>query len=157
MGTNLEPNPGLDLYNYVRSLQPSIIINNRVGAGRLDMEGLTKKGMFGGDFGTPEQQIPPTGLPNTDWETCMTMNDHWGYNSHDKNFKSSKEIIRMLTDIASKGGNYLLNIGPTASGTFPQESLDRLRDIGKWMELNSESIYGTGASPLSTTPWAGAR
>ena len=144
---------GLDLYNYVRSLQPSIIINNRVGAGRLDMEGMTKKGMFGGDFGTPEQQIPSTGLPETDWETCMTMNDHWGYNSHDKNFKSSKEIIRMLTDIASKGGNYLLNIGPTASGIFPQESLNRLRDIGKWMELNSESIYNTKASPFNSTPW----
>ncbi len=144
---------GLDLYNYVRTLQPSIIINNRVGAGRLDMEGLTKQGMFGGDFGTPEQQIPATGLPGTDWETCMTMNDHWGYNSHDHNLKSSKELIRMLADIVSKGGNYLLNVGPTALGTFPSESIDRLRDIGKWMKLNSESVYGTSASPLSSTPW----
>ena len=144
---------GLDLYNYVRNLQPSILINNRVGAGRLDMEGMTKQGMFGGDFGTPEQQIPPTGLPGTDWETCMTMNDHWGYNSNDKNFKSSKEIIRMLTDIASKGGNYLLNIGPTSQGTFPGESIDRLKDIGNWMDLNSESICGTNASPFISTPW----
>ena len=144
---------GLDLYNYVKSLQPSIIINNRVGAGRLDMEGMTRQGMFGGDFGTPEQQIPPTGLPGADWETCMTMNDHWGYNSNDRNFKSSKEILRMLADIASKGGNYLLNVGPTALGAFPEESLSRLRDIGKWMELNSESIYGTKASPISNTPW----
>jgi len=144
---------GLDLYNYVRSLQPNIIINNRVGAGRLDMEGMTKQGMFGGDFGTPEQQIPPTGLPGTDWETCMTMNDHWGYNSHDKSFKSLKEIIRMLTDIASKGGNYLLNVGPTAMGTFPQESIDRLKGLGRWMDLNSESIYGTNASPFTSTPW----
>ncbi|MCX6281956.1 MAG: alpha-L-fucosidase [Bacteroidetes bacterium] len=144
---------GLDLYNYVKGLQPSILVNNRVGAGRLDMEGLTKQGMFGGDFGTPEQQIPPTGLPGTDWETCMTMNDHWGYNSNDKNFKSSKEIIRMLVDIASKGGNYLLNVGPTSLGTFPRESIDRLRDIGKWMELNSESVYGTNASPFVSTPW----
>ena len=144
---------GLDLYNYVRSLAPSILINNRVGAGRLDMEGLTREGMFGGDFGTPEQQIPPTGLPGTDWETCMTMNDHWGYNSHDKNFKSSKELIRMLTDIASKGGNYLLNVGPTSIGTLPSESIERLKDIGRWMDLNSESIYGTLSSPLSSTPW----
>ena len=144
---------GLDLYYYVKSLQPSIIINNRVGAGRLDMEGLTKQGMFGGDFGTPEQQVPPTGLPGTDWETCMTMNDHWGYNSNDKNFKSSKELIRMLADIASKGGNLLLNVGPTALGTFPGESSEKLKDIGKWMELNSESIYGTTASPLNFTPW----
>ncbi|MCX6285856.1 MAG: alpha-L-fucosidase [Bacteroidetes bacterium] len=144
---------GLDLYNYVRSLQPSIIINNRVGAGRLDMEGMTKQGMFGGDFGTPEQQIPLTGLPGSYWETCMTMNDHWGYNNNDKNFKSSKEIIRMLADIASKGGNYLLNVGPTALGTFPRESIERLKEIGKWMEFNSESIYGTKASPFTSTPW----
>jgi alpha-L-fucosidase len=144
---------GLDLYYYVRSLQPSVIINNRVGAGRLDMAGLTKEGMFGGDFGTPEQQIPPTGLPGTDWETCMTMNDHWGYNSHDKNFKSTAEILRMLADIASKGGNYLLNVGPTALGTIPGESLERLKEVGTWMSLNSESIYGTTASPLVSTPW----
>ena len=69
---------GKDLYNYVRSLQPSIIINNRVGAGRSGMEGFTKEGEFAGDFGTPEQEIPATGLPGIDWETCMTMNDHWG-------------------------------------------------------------------------------
>ena len=79
--------------------------------------------MFGGDFGTPEQEIPATGIPGADWETCMTMNDHWGYNSHDKNFKSSKELLQMLADIASKGGNYLLNVGPTAGGTFPEQSI----------------------------------
>jgi len=144
---------GFDLYKYVRSLQPSIIVNNRVGAGRQDMEGMTKNGMFGGDFGTPEQEIPATGIPGADWETCMTMNDHWGYNSHDKNFKSSKELLQMLADIASKGGNYLLNVGPTAGGTFPEQSIKRLQDIGKWMDLNSESIYGTSASPVSATPW----
>ena len=84
---------GREIYDYVRSLQPNIIINNRVGAGRMDMEGVTKEGFFGGDFGTPEQQIPSKGLPGVDWETCMTMNDHWGYNKYDKNFKSSTEII----------------------------------------------------------------
>jgi alpha-L-fucosidase len=144
---------GKEIYQYVRGLQPSIIINNRVGAGRMDMEGGTKEGFFGGDFGTPEQEIPATGLPGTDWETCMTMNDHWGYNSHDKNFKSSSELIRMLTDIASKGGNYLLNVGPTAEGTFPQESIDRLAAIGKWMAVNGEAIYGTQASPFVNLPW----
>ncbi len=144
---------GKDLYRYVRSLQPGIIINNRVGAGRLDMEGMTKEGAFGGDFGTPEQQVPATGLPGVDWETCMTMNDHWGYNKNDKNFKSSKELIRMLADIASKGGNYLLNVGPTELGTFPPESVDRLKEIGRWMKINGESIYGTSASPFSDLPW----
>ncbi|MEI7725685.1 MAG: alpha-L-fucosidase [Bacteroidota bacterium] len=144
---------GKEIYNYVRNLQPNILVNNRVGAGRLDMEGLTKEGAFGGDFGTPEQQIPPTGLPGVDWETCMTMNDHWGFNKADKNFKSTKEIIRMLVDIASKGGNYLLNVGPTAEGLFPQESIDRLVAIGKWMSANSESVYGTNASPFKNLPW----
>jgi alpha-L-fucosidase len=144
---------GKEIYSYVRGLQPDILVNNRVGAGRLDMEGLTKEGAFGGDFGTPEQQIPAKGLPGVDWETCMTMNDHWGYNKADKKFKSVGEMIRMLTDIASKGGNYLLNIGPTAEGLFPRESIDRLSSIGKWMKTNGESIYGTQASPFSQLSW----
>lgn len=144
---------GKEIYAYCRSLRPDIIINNRVGAGRMDMEGITKEGMFGGDFGTPEQQIPATGLPGQDWETCMTMNDHWGYNSHDKNFKSSKELIRMLADIASKGGNYLLNVGPTDKGVIPPESVIRLKDMGKWMAVNGEAIYGTTASPFTNITW----
>jgi len=144
---------GKEIYTYCRSLKPGLIINNRVGAGRMDMEGLTKEGAFGGDFGTPEQQIPATGLPGVDWETCMTMNDHWGYNKNDKNFKSAKEMIQMLADIASKGGNYLLNVGPKSDGQFPQESIDRLKEIGRWMSVNGESIYGTMASPFKVTPW----
>ena len=144
---------GLDLYNYVRSLQPNIIINNRVGASRSGMEGFTEGGGFAGDFGTPEQQIPATGLPGVDWESCMTMNDHWGYNKNDHNFKSAKEILQMLADIASKGGNYLLNIGPTAEGVFPPESVERLHKIGEWMEINGESIYKTSASPFTKLDW----
>ena len=144
---------GKEIYKYVKSLQPNILVNNRVGAGRLDMEGLTKEGAFGGDFGTPEQQIPATGLPGVDWETCMTMNDHWGYNKADKNFKTTSEIIRMLADIASKGGNYLLNVGPTADGIIPGESIERLAAIGKWMKVNGESIYGTSASPFRQLAW----
>ncbi|MDZ7360530.1 MAG: alpha-L-fucosidase [candidate division KSB1 bacterium] len=144
---------GVDLYKYVRSLQPNIIINNRVGAGRSGMEGFTKAGEFAGDFGTPEQQIPATGLPGVDWETCMTMNDHWGYNKHNQNWKSTKQLIQMLAEIASKGGNYLLNVGPTAEGVFPQASIDRLREIGQWMKVNSEAIYATQASPFQQLAW----
>jgi alpha-L-fucosidase len=144
---------GRDLYDYVRSLQPNIIINNRVGAARAGMAGFTAAGEFAGDFGTPEQQIPATGLLGVDWETCMTMNDHWGYNKHDQNWKSTKELIQMLADIASKGGNYLLNVGPTAEGLFPQASIDRLREIGQWMRVNGESIYATQASPFQKLDW----
>ncbi|MEI6682929.1 MAG: alpha-L-fucosidase [Bacteroidota bacterium] len=144
---------GREIYDYVKSLQPKLLVNNRVGAGRLDMEGLTKEGAFGGDFGTPEQQIPATGLPGVDWETCMTMNDHWGYNKADKAFKSTREIIRMLADIASKGGNYLLNVGPTSEGLFPKESIERLAAIGRWMKVNSEAVYETQASPFRQLAW----
>ncbi len=144
---------GQDLYRYVRSLQPDIIINNRVGKGREGMAGLTKKGNYAGDFGTPEQEIPSTGLPEVDWETCMTMNDHWGYNKHDQNWKSKEDLIRKLVDIASKGGNFLLNIGPTAEGLFPQLSIERLKAIGEWMKVNQESIHGTTASPFKKLSW----
>ena len=144
---------GNDLYNYVRGLQPGIIVNNRVGAGRTGMEGFNQEGEFAGDFGTPEQEIPATGLSGVDWETCMTMNDHWGYNKADTNFKSAKELIRMLVDIASKGGNFLLNVGPTADGLFPPTSISRLGEIGRWMQVNGESVYGTESSPFSSTPW----
>ena len=144
---------GQDLYDYVRSLQPSIIINNRVDVGRSGMQGLTKKGSYAGDFGTPEQEIPPTGIPGVDWETCMTMNDHWGYNKNDNNWKSDVDLIRKLADIASKGGNFLLNVGPTAEGLFPQPSIDRLHAIGRWMQVNGVAIYGTSASPFKDLSW----
>ena len=144
---------GRDLYEYVRRLQPSIIINNRVGAGRSGMEGMTKEGGYAGDFGTPEQEIPGTGLPGVDWETCMTMNDNWGYNKTDHNWKSSRDLIRKLADIASKGGNFLLNVGPTAEGEFPSPSIERLQSIGRWMKTNGDSIYGTQASPFKTLEW----
>jgi alpha-L-fucosidase len=144
---------GIDVYNLVRSLNPKIIINNRAFPGREGLEGFIKGNLFTGDFGTPEQQIPTTGLPGKDWESCMTMNNNWGYNKYDNNWKSTKDIIQMLADIASKGGNYLLNIGPTSEGLFPQTSIDRLKEIGQWMKLNGEAIYGTKASPFPKLDW----
>jgi alpha-L-fucosidase len=144
---------GIDLYNYVQSLQPDILINNRVGKGRKSMQGMTKEGYFAGDFGTPEQEIPPTGLSGVDWETCMTMNDTWGFKSYDDNWKSKEDLIRKLVDIASKGGNFLLNVGPTSEGLIPQASVERLAAMGEWMAKNSESIYGTTASPFEKLPW----
>ena len=144
---------GKDLYEYVRSLQPSIIINNRVDVGREGMQGLTKGGDFVGDFGTPEQEIPATGIPGADWESCMTMNNNWGYNSHDNHWKSAEDLVRKLIDIASKGGNFLLNVGPTSEGVFPEPAVERLQDIGSWMSKNGESIYATEASPFKTLSW----
>jgi alpha-L-fucosidase len=144
---------GRELYQYVRSLQPDIIINNRVGASRSGMEGFSQGKESAGDFGTPEQQIPATGLPGLDWETCMTMNDNWGYNSHDSNWKSAKDLTLMLSDIASKGGNFLLNDGPRADGQFPPLSTTLLAEIGAWLRMNGESIYGTQASPFKKLAW----
>jgi alpha-L-fucosidase len=105
-----------------------------------------------GDFTTPEQHVPPTGL-DYDWEVCMTMNTSWGYKWYDNNWKSAETLIQMLADIASKGGNLLLNVGPTSEGLIPDSSVVRLKQIGNWMAKNSESIYGTQASPFFKLPW----
>jgi alpha-L-fucosidase len=115
------------------------------------MQGMNKTDReYSGDFGTPEQQIPANGLPGVDWESCMTMNTTWGYKFYDDQWKSTEAIVRNLIDIASKGGNYLLNVGPTAEGLIPQPSVDRLRAVGAWMKTNGEAIYGTTASPFPT-------
>jgi len=144
---------GKDLYAYVRRLEPSIIVNNRVGKGRKGMEGLSKSDEYAGDFGTPEQQVPPEGLPGVDWETCMTMNDTWGYKSYDENWKSTEELIHTLVDIVSKGGNFLLNVGPMPEGLIPPASVDRLKGIGEWMRVNRQSIHGTTASTIGRPNW----
>ncbi|HOI50041.1 MAG TPA: alpha-L-fucosidase, partial [Prolixibacteraceae bacterium] len=124
-------------------LQPEIITNDRL-----------KRPNFPGDTGTPEQKIPGADeLDGRDWETCMTMNGTWGFKSYDHNWKSPETLIRNLCDIASKGGNYLLNVGPTAEGEFPQASIDILKKIGEWMNVNSEAIYATKASPFGVLPW----
>ncbi len=144
---------GRDLYRYVRSLQPSIIVNNRVGSDRSGMEGFSAARDAPGDFSTPEQQVPGRGLPGVDWETCLTMNDNWGYNRADQNWKSVRTLIRTLVDVVSKGGNLLLNVGPTAEGVFPGPSMERLAAIGRWMRVNGESLYGTTAGPFSDLRW----
>ncbi len=141
-----------ELYAYLRKLKPQLIINNRIGKGRKGMDGLSGE-KYAGDFGTPEQQIPATGIPGVDWESCMTMNDTWGFKKNDHNWKSVETLTRNLIDIASKGGNYLLNVGPTAAGEIPAASVERLAGIGQWMKANGESIYATKASPFAKTPW----
>ncbi len=121
-------------------LRPGLVTNNRLGSG------------FGGDTATPEQFVPVTGYKG-DWETCMTLNNHWGYNAYDQNWKSSADLIRKLADICAKGGNFLLNVGPTAEGEFPPACVERLRDIGHWLRANGDTIYGTSAGPFSFLSW----
>ncbi|MFM1867342.1 MAG: hypothetical protein RL591_750 [Planctomycetota bacterium] len=144
---------GKDLYDYCRSLDTDIIINNRVDTGRSGMEGITREGDYRGDYGTPEQQIPATGLPaGVDWETCMTMNDTWGYKKYDQNWKSTQDLVHKLIDIVSKGGNFLLNVGPTGEGEIPAPSVERLAAMGAWMKTNARAIYDTQANPFPEPP-----
>ncbi len=121
---------------------PSIINNNRLGTG------------FKGDTKTPEQHIPPRGYPGELFEVCMTMNDTWGFKKNDLNWKSVRQLLRNLSDISSKGGNFLLNVGPTADGRIPDASIERLEAVGRWMNVNGEAIYATEAGPFPRRlPW----
>lgn len=149
-----------ELMKRVRDKQPNIIMNNRLyrtreaGWSSMGTEGyLPQLDPKYGDFITPEQHIPATGMPGIDWETCMTMNTTWGYSDHDHAWKSEETLIRNLIDIASKGGNYLLNIGPRGDGTVPDESVKSMKAIGAWMRKNELAIYGTQASPFDKLAW----
>ena len=145
---------GRALYAWLRAIKPGLIINNRVGHTRQGMSGMSKAGSEDiGDFGTPEQQVPATGLPGLDWETCMTMNDTWGYKSFDDGWKDTRTLVRTLIDVASKGGNFLLNVGPTAEGLIPAESQARLHEMGRWMRANGDAIYGSTVSPYGAPVW----
>ncbi len=156
-----------DGYRFVKmilEMSPSTLVNNRIGVP--------------GDFETPEQWVPrripvkgvrisginpeeasglPAGLPSPGefkpWETSMTINDTWAYNKNDRNFKSAEHLIRTLVDVASKGGNFLLNIGPTPEGTIQPEFEERLRGIGEWLKVNGDSIYGSTYGPLQALPF----
>lgn len=142
MPRNMTPEFAAKLHAVVRELQPQALMNNRLGGG------------VEGDIDTPEQYIPSTGGPEgRDWETCMTMNNTWGFKRQDTDWKSAADLLRKLLDICHKGGNFLLNVGPTAEGVIPQPSVERLEAIGRWLRANGESVYGTSASPIPFLSW----
>lgn len=144
-----------ELVEMVRALQPGVIIDNRLevsgqGFGSLAACAPTP---YHGDFVSPEQIVPPAGLRDAQgrplvWESCVTMNNHWGYCAQDHFYKPAPMLVRKLVECVSKGGNLLLNVGPDAQGRFPDRALAILEEMGRWMDRNGESVYGCGPAGL---------
>ena len=141
----------------VRKYQPEIILDNRLST----HEGSSSKQRMVntlGDFETPEQGIPDVAISDkygnpVPWETCLTLNGGWGYTELDHNWKSPELIVHTLVNCVSKNGNLLLNVGPDARGIIPEESVEILKEVGKWLGKNGESIYGCGSSNLAKPDW----
>jgi alpha-L-fucosidase len=135
---------GEELEAYLRDLDPNLVINNRVGKGTV----------VDGDHGTPEQEIPSAPVDGQLWESCMTINDHWGFASYDTNWKSTTDLTRKLVSIAGRSGNFLLNVGPDKNGTVPQASVDRLHGMGDWLNANGQgaAVYGARTPGLVSEP-----
>ena len=148
------------LMEMIRSIQPWLIVDNRLEAagetyGSIITDNPT---VYSGDFASPEQMIPPEGMTDIHgnsipWESCITLNDHWGYCAADHHYKSPRMVVRNLVECVSKNGNMLLNVGPNAKGEIPVESVEILKEVGKWMKENSDSIYGCGISEMPKPDW----
>lgn len=128
------------LVNLVHELQPQCLVNGRIGNDC-------------GDYAESRDNAIPRERLEADWETPATINDTWGYKEDDQNWKSPTELVHQLVDTVSKGGNYLLNIGPTADGTIPPPSVERLEAMGHWLAVNGASVYGAGPGPLQGLEW----
>jgi len=134
-----------EIKEWVHKLQPETIISGRIDPAHWET-GL-------GDYLERGDNEIPKHKVEGDWETCGTINDTWGFKSYDQNWKSAGLLIHNLVNIVSNGGNYLLNVGPTSTGTIPQPSVDRLIAVGEWLKINGESIYGSTASPFAEFEW----
>ena len=130
-----------DALHSLTKLQSDVITNDRLGSD------------YPGDYKTFERHIPDRAPAGKDWEVCMPISGSWGYKIGDDNFKSTKTLIRNLIEIASLGGNYLLNVSPTGEGILLPQAVERLEAVGQWMKVNGESIYGTKASPMGELEW----
>ena len=149
-----------ELIRMVRKHQPDVIIDNRLeGSGEKNGSIVTDHpNIYSGDFASPEMIIPPGGMKDLNgkpipWELCATMNNHWGYCYYDHTYKTSQTIIRKLVECVSKGGNFILNVGPDAKGRIPKESQEILTQVGEWMEQNGESLYECGISEYDKPEW----
>lgn len=149
-----------ELVRMARELQPGVIIDNRL-EGSGESSGTIKTehpSEYAGDFACPEQMIPPQGLTDNaghpiPWESCITLNDNWGYHAHDHHYKSSRMVIRSLVECVSKNGNMILNVGPNSKGQMPEESVKVLKEVGAWMKQNHDSIYGCGMADFPKPEW----
>jgi len=141
------PELALELKHLVRELQPDTIVNSRIGGwGGLGREWMGLRNL--GDYTDLADNEIPEQIIEGDWETCATTNDTWGFQSFDHNWKSTGTLVQWLVTIVSRGGNYLLNIGPTGEGIIPEPCVRELKGVGKWLKVNGESIYGATASPI---------
>jgi len=142
---------GMDLYAWLRELDDTLLINNRVDKGRRGMAGVSESDRFAGDFETPEQEIGAFN-PHTPWETCITIGDQWAWKANDR-VKSYEECLKILLNTVGGDGNLLLNIGPMADGRFESRQTEILLKIGKWLDKYGEAVYGTRGGPVPPRDW----